>query len=307
MGRRIASVYLRLEQERILGLPGTPRMRYCPCMAGTLFLVATPIGNLGDITYRAVRILTSVNAIACEDTRHTRKLLDHYSISTPLISLHEHNEADRSRQLVTRLCCGESIALVSDAGTPLVSDPGYRLVSLAVSASIPVVPVPGPSALLAALSASGLPTDEFHFLGFLAAKASQRRKQLESIREEAGTVIFYEAPHRMLDSLADVESILGPARPVVLAREVTKVHEEFLRGPVSSVLRQLSARPTVKGEFTLVIGRAPEAEMEQASPGVLRAQVEALIQSGSARMDAIKQVAHEHRLGKREVYRILES
>src|SRR6266852_5445816 len=200
-------------------------------MSGTLYLVATPIGNLEDITHRAVRILREVDLIACEDTRHTRRLLDHYGIARPVTSYHEHNETARAEELVARLAAGTNLALVSDAGMPLVSDPGYRVVAAAVRAGIPVVPVPGASALVAALAASGLPTDSFYFVGFLSAKSGQRARALEAVRDQTATLVFYEAPHRILDALEDVERILGP-RQVVVARELTKVHEEFLRGPV---------------------------------------------------------------------------
>ena len=224
-------------------------------MPGLLYIVATPIGNLEDITYRAVRMLREADLIACEDTRQTRKLLDHYGIHTPTISYHEHNEAERAAELAARLVAGASIALVSDAGMPLVSDPGYRVVRAAIDAGIAVEPVPGASAALAALAASGLPTDAFRFGGFLPHKAGQRLKLLESLSGEQATVIFYEAPHRILESLEAIEQALGP-RPVVVARELTKIHEEFLRGTAAEVRAQLAARGAVKGEITLLIGKA---------------------------------------------------
>src|ERR1700688_820696 len=177
---------------------------------GCLYLVGTPIGNLEDITYRALRILREVDLIACEDTRHTRKLLDHYGISKPLTSYHEHNEASRAQELVEKLLAGASVALVSDAGMPLVSDPGYRVVAAAIAAGVPVIPIPGPSAVVAALAASGLPTDSFYFGGFLPAKSGQRARALEAVRDNSATLIFYEAPHRILATLADVERVLGP-------------------------------------------------------------------------------------------------
>src|SRR5690349_6385885 len=192
-------------------------------MAGRLYLVATPIGNLEDITYRAVRVLREVDVIACEDTRQTRKLLEHYGIHKPTVSYHEHNEAERCEEFAERLRAGESIALVSDAGTPLVSDPGYRLVRAALSSDIPVEPIPGPSAALTALAASGLPTDTFRFEGFLPPKTGARTRLLESLVEETATLIFYEAPHRVLETLEAIEQVMGP-RPVVLARELTKLH-----------------------------------------------------------------------------------
>jgi 16S rRNA (cytidine1402-2'-O)-methyltransferase len=267
-------------------------------MSGRLYVVATPIGNLEDITYRAVRVLGEADLIACEDTRQTRKLLDHYGISRPTISYYEHNEAERTAELLVRLRAGAAIALVSDAGMPLVSDPGYRLVRAAVAEGIPVEPLPGPSALLAALAASGLPTDAFHFAGFLPPRHGQRVRALEQLRDEQTTLIFYEAPHRILETLAAVEEVLGP-RPVVVARELTKVHEEFVRGPAAEVRAQLAARDAVKGEITLLVGKA-EAPPVDDTP--LEEAVESLVRAGVPRMDAIKQVARRRGLAKREVY-----
>jgi 16S rRNA (cytidine1402-2'-O)-methyltransferase len=267
-------------------------------MAGTLYLVATPIGNLEDITYRAVRVLGEADLIACEDTRQTRKLLERYEIHTPTISYHEHNEAERSGELVSRMCAGTTIALVSDAGMPLVSDPGYRLVRAAIDAGLTVQPVPGASAALSALAASGLGADEFHFAGFLPPKTGQRAKALEALASEQATLIFYEAPHRILETLEAVEAALG-AREVVVARELTKLHEEFLRGPVSEVRSQLAAREAIKGEITLLVGRAAAPPPDDTP---LKEAVNKLIASGVAKMDAIKQVARARGLSKREVY-----
>jgi len=267
-------------------------------MPGQLYVVATPIGNLEDITYRAVRVLGEADLIACEDTRQTRKLLDHYGIRKPTISYHEHNEAERTEELVARLVAGASVALVSDAGTPLLSDPGYRLVRAAVDAGIAVVPVPGPSAALSALAASGLPTDSFHFGGFLPSKPGQRAHALEALAEEQATLIFYEAPHRILEALEAVEQALGD-RPVVVARELTKIHEEFLRGTAAEVRAQLAARDSIKGEFTLLIGKATAPPADDTP---LEEAVDALVRSGAPRMDAIKQVARRRGLSKREVY-----
>ena len=267
-------------------------------MPGHLYVVATPIGNLEDITYRAVRILKEAGLIACEDTRQTRKLLDHYGIQKPTVSYHEHNEAERAAELAERLRAGEVIALVSDAGIPLISDPGYRLVRAAVDLGIPVEPVPGASAILAALSASGLPTDAFHFGGFLPSKPGQRLHALQRLREEQATLIFFEAPHRILEALEAVEQALGP-RPVVVARELTKVHEEFLRGTPAELHAQLCSRDTVKGEITLLIGKGA-APVPDGTP--LAEAVEALVRGGASRMDAIKQVARKRGLSKREVY-----
>jgi 16S rRNA (cytidine1402-2'-O)-methyltransferase len=267
-------------------------------MAGLLYLVATPIGNLEDITYRAVRVLREADLIACEDTRQTRKLLDHYEISQPTISYHEHNEAERSVELASRLAAGATIALVSDAGMPLVSDPGYRLVRAAIELGVPVQAIPGPSAALTALAAAGLPTDAFRFGGFLPAKQGQRAKALEALAGEHATLIFYEAPHRILESLEAIEQTLGP-RPVVVARELTKIHEEYVRGTPAEVRAQLESRDAVRGEITLLIGKATEP-MHDDTP--LDQAVEKLMESGTPRMDAIKQVARQRGLSKREVY-----
>jgi 16S rRNA (cytidine1402-2'-O)-methyltransferase len=267
-------------------------------MPAALYLVATPIGNLEDITLRAVRVLREADLIACEDTRQTGKLLAYFDISKPMVSYHEHNEAARTLELVAKLEGGASIALVSDAGTPLVSDPGYRLVVAAIGAGIPVVPVPGASAVLGALSAAGLPTDAFRFCGFLPVKTTQRRKALEQLRAETCTLVFYEAPHRILDALSDISAVYGD-RPVAIARELTKLHEEFLRGTAEEVRTQLAARPSVKGEITLLVGKG--APMIAATP--VDEAVRELEQKGVSRMDAIKQVARERGLSKRDVYK----
>jgi 16S rRNA (cytidine1402-2'-O)-methyltransferase len=267
-------------------------------MPGLLYLVATPIGNLEDITYRAVRVLREAGLIACEDTRQTRKLLDHYDIRTPTISYHEHNEAERATELASRMAAGAVVALVSDAGMPLVSDPGYRLVRAAIELAVPVIAVPGPSAALTALAASGLPTDSFRFGGFLPSKPGQRAKALEALAEEQATLIFYEAPHRILEALEAVEQVLGP-RPVVVARELTKIHEEFLRGTAAEVRAQLAARDAVRGEITLLIGKAIAPAPDDRP---VDEAVEELVNAGAARMDAIKQVARRRGLSKREVY-----
>ena len=267
-------------------------------MPGKLYLVATPIGNLEDITYRAVRVLGEVELIACEDTRQTRKLLYHYGIAKPTISYHDHNEAQRAAELAQRMQSGASVALVSDAGMPLVSDPGYRLVRAAIEAGIPVEPLPGPSAALAALAASGLPTDRFLFAGFLPAKAGQRVRALEALKEEPATLIFYEAPHRMLEALGAIAQVLGP-RPVVVARELTKVHEEFLRGTAVEIQAQLAARGSMKGESTLLVGKAVAPAPDETP---VSEAVEELVRAGTGRMDAIKQVARRRGLSKRAVY-----
>ncbi len=274
---------------------------------GTLYLVGTPIGNLEDITLRALRILKEVNLIACEDTRQTAKLLNHYGIDKPTISYHEHNELTRSAELVVHLERGDSVAVVSDAGMPGVSDPGHRLVALALRHHIRVVPVPGASAFLSALVASGLPTDSFHFGGFLPAKAGARRSALEVIRSSPRTQIFYEAPHRIVDTLHDVVEVLGLERHVVIAREVTKMHEEFLRGRASEVLAQLEARGTVRGEITLLIGRPEEAAKTQVSTKSVALRVSELMRDEKMEEKvALKQVAKDLGLSKSEAYRQLQ-
>jgi 16S rRNA (cytidine1402-2'-O)-methyltransferase len=271
-------------------------------VSGTLYLVATPIGNLEDITFRAVRLLREVAIIACEDTRHTRKLLDHYGIERPTISYHEHNENSRAGELIERLESGQDIALVSDAGTPLVSDPGYRLVSQALHSGVRVVPVPGPSAILAALTASGLPTDSFYFGGFLPAKRNQRRAALQLCLEMDCTAIFYEAPHRIAATLEDISELL-PGHPVVLSREITKLHEEFLSGDAQQVLKQLSEHNT-RGEMTILIGKGKPIVDQSVT---ITDAVSARMNEGLSRMDAMKAVARERGLSKREVYAAVES
>jgi 16S rRNA (cytidine1402-2'-O)-methyltransferase len=269
-------------------------------MPGILYLVASPIGNLEDITFRAVRVLKECDLIACEDTRHTRKLLNHYGIEKRLVSYHDHNEASRCGELIARLREGLNVALISDAGMPLVADPGYRLVRAAIAEGISVQPIPGPSALVTALAASGLPTDSFRFGGFLPAKSGQRASVLEALKNESATLIFFEAPHRILETLADVDRILGP-RLVVVARELTKAHEEFLRGTAGQILEILQARDAVKGEITLLIGKAARNETPVEGSSINEA-VAACESEGLARMDAIKAVARRFGLSKREVY-----
>lgn len=287
--------------------PGLPRgAPYNGRVAGTLFVVATPIGNLEDITRRAVDVLGRVTLIACEDTRQTRKLLERYGIAVRLASYHEHNEEERSRELLERLEAGEDIALVTDAGTPLVSDPGFRLVREAARRGIRVVPVPGPSAFLAALSASGLETDSFYFGGFLPRKRAERQRLLRSLAELHCTLAFYEAPHRILETLADVEAVM-PSRPLVLARELTKVHEEFLRGTARELREELRRRGAVRGEITLLIGKGEPGPPRESPPEDLDAELEALQQQGLSRMEALKHLARRLGVGKRELYRRLQS
>jgi len=270
-----------------------------------LYLVATPIGNLEDITLRALRVLKEVDVIACEDTRQTQKLLLHYGIQTRTVSYHEHNEMTKAAELVVDLESGAKIALVTDAGMPGISDPGFRLIALAIRHHVPVVPIPGASAFLAALVASGLPTDSFRFSGFLPAKSGQRRKLFESVRESPRTQVFYEAPHRVLETLADVVEVLGSDRHVVVAREVTKIHEEFLRGRAVAVLEELKGRGDVKGEITLLIAKAEGSELRAASSEVSVGQRVKQIMSDDQvdEKAALKKVAKERGIGKSEAYR----
>ncbi|MFY9681419.1 MAG: 16S rRNA (cytidine(1402)-2'-O)-methyltransferase [Candidatus Sulfotelmatobacter sp.] len=276
-----------------------------------LYLVATPIGNLEDITLRALRMLKEVDQIACEDTRQTQKLLNHYGITTRTISYHEHNEMTRAAELVKEMQEGASVALVTDAGMPGISDPGYRLISLAIRHHVPVVPIPGASAFLAALVASGLPTDSFRFSGFLPAKRGERRAALESIRTSPRTQVFYEAPHRIIEALVDVCEVLGNARHVVIAREVTKLHEEFLRGRAGEILEALQARDAVKGEITLLIGKAEEAEAHVGTGALarppIRQRVEQIMSEETVdEKAALKKVAKERGISKSEAYRELQ-
>jgi len=272
-------------------------------MPGLLYIVATPIGNLEDITARALRVLREVAVVACEDTRHTAKLLAHFGIRTSMVSYHQHNEARRTKELLGRLAAGEDVALAADAGTPLISDPGARLVNMAIEMGFRAVPVPGPSAVAAALSASGLPADEFRFCGFLPAKAAQRRKKLESLATETATLVFYEAPHRTIEMLRDLSEFLGE-RQVVLARELTKLHEEFLRGRPSEVLASLGSRAEVRGEITVIVGPPGEAEPRLSDEDIQR-EVQELIRSGVPKAAAVKAVARRFGLPKRRVYSLV--
>ena len=268
-----------------------------------LYVVATPIGNAEDISARAIRVLNEVDLIACEDTRHTQKLLQHYDIRKDLVSYHEHNELTRSPELLIKLEQGGRIALVSDAGMPLVSDPGYRLVTLCVRHKIPVVPIPGPSAVVAALAACGLPNEEFLFAGFLPARSGERRRALERLRLEDRTIVIYEAPHRVEESIADALEILGD-RPACLAREVTKIHEEFRRGKLSALAASLKDRPA-KGEITLLIA-PPDASQNAArakSTQSLADRVEELIRQVKLdRKEALKLAAKERGITRRAAY-----
>jgi 16S rRNA (cytidine1402-2'-O)-methyltransferase len=268
-------------------------------MAGVLYIVATPIGNLEDITLRALRILREVDLIAAEDTRHARILLRRYEIRTPLTSYHEHNERAKARPLVERLRGGEKIALISDAGTPAISDPGYRLLVEAIGAGIKVIPVPGPSALAAALSASGLPTDRFAFEGFLPAKKQERKDRLKKLARDPRTLIFYEAPHRLKESLADVLEMLGD-RQIAVGREISKMHEEFLRGRVSEIFAQLADRE-VRGELTLVVRGCAEGEVSQEE---LSTEARGLLQGGMSVKRVAELLSERYGISKREIYQM---
>ncbi|MGA8108479.1 MAG: 16S rRNA (cytidine(1402)-2'-O)-methyltransferase [Acidobacteriaceae bacterium] len=278
-------------------------------LAPGLYLVATPIGNLEDITLRALRVLRSVDRIACEDTRQTRKLLDRYAIATPTLSSHEHNEAERSRTLIADLKNGARIAVVSDAGTPGISDPGMLLAAAAIAEDIPVYPIPGASAVLPALIASGLNTERFLFAGFLPPKSGARRTALENLAEnlsEPLTIAFYEAPHRILDTLADIEAVWGADCRIVIARELTKLHEEFLRGTVHAVREELTTRETIRGEIVLLIQAHPRTA-DAAPQSSIAARLAHLAQTEHLEeKDALKRIARERGVSKSELWRELQ-
>lgn len=283
----------------------------CRAMTSTLYIVATPIGNLEDITQRALRVLGEVDLIACEDTRHTQKLLNHFGIKTKTISYHEHNERERVEQLGQLLMSGKNVAVVSDAGTPLINDPGFRLVNLAIERGVPVVPMPGPSALVAALSASGLPSDQFFFAGFLPGRANARRAKLEELRSVPATLIFYEAPHRIAATVRDAFEILGD-RDAVIARELTKLHEEFVRGTLSELAESMSETKHARGEMVLLISGA-NAEQDSSliasdsssKSDRLMKRVQELESSGTDSKAALKQAARELGFKRDEAYRLM--
>jgi 16S rRNA (cytidine1402-2'-O)-methyltransferase len=280
-------------------------------LAPGLYLVATPIGNLEDITLRALRILRSVDRIACEDTRQTQKLLNHFGIRTPTVSYHMHNEAGRAVELTAELKAGGRIAVVSDAGTPGIADPGGQIAVAAIAAGVAVFPVPGANAAISALIASGLVAtgenaERFTFHGFLPAKEGQRKTALEGLARNGGTQVFYEAPHRILDTLADVAAIFGPAQHVVVARELTKLHEEFLRGPVGEVRATLASRATVRGEIVLLFAVAESAAASAHASSVASEVREMMRRDGIDEMDALKRVARARGMGKSEAYRELQ-
>jgi 16S rRNA (cytidine1402-2'-O)-methyltransferase len=268
----------------------------------TLYVVGTPIGNLEDITFRAVRLLQTVDLIAAEDTRHTGRLLQHFQIKTAQISYHDHNSPGRIPELLQRLADGQTIALVSDAGMPGISDPGYELVKACADAGYRVVPIPGVSAAITALSSSGLPSDRFAFEGFLSAKSQARRQQLELLATETRTLIFYEAPHRIRETLQDLAAAFGSTRTVTIARELTKLHEEFWRGSLAGAIAHYQTREP-QGEFTLVVAGAVAAPL-RLSDAVLKLELQALINQGISRSEASRQLAQQTALPKRQIYQL---
>jgi 16S rRNA (cytidine1402-2'-O)-methyltransferase len=268
---------------------------------GTLYIVATPIGNLEDITLRAVRLLKEVGLIAAEDTRHTRKLLHALDIRTPLISLHEHNEGEKSRSLIMKMKDGLSIAYVSDAGTPGLSDPGFRLIRAALANEISVVPIPGVSAVITALSASGMPMNRFLFQGFLSAKTARRRQQLAELATETGTLVFFESPNRLLSTLRDVSDIMGN-REVVICRELTKIYESFIRGPVQETIRALEGQ-RIKGEITLLVSGCLETKPHWSDAALLQ-RFEQLCRDPRSHRDCVAQIAAETGVPRSRVYRV---
>jgi 16S rRNA (cytidine1402-2'-O)-methyltransferase len=269
---------------------------------GTLYVVGTPIGNLEDMTFRAVRILQTVDIIAAEDTRHTGKLLQHFQIKTNQISYHQHNRQQRLPELLNRLTAGKTIALVTDAGMPSISDPGYELVQGAIEAGITVIPIPGATAGITALSASGLPTDRFVFEGFLPASGQERQQRLEVLAAESRTLIFYESPYRLQQTLEDFATIFSPSRQIVLARELTKLHEQFWRGTIEDAIAYYTDHDP-KGEFTLVLAGAP-AETPVLSEAALKAELSQLINQGISRSQAARQLSHLTNLPRRHLYQM---
>jgi len=296
-------------------MPADPESPIAP----GLYLVATPIGNLGDITLRALDVLRHVDRIACEDTRQTQKLLNHFEIATPTVSCHQHNEHQRTHELIEALKAGGRIAVVSDAGMPGISDPGSWLTAEAVAAGVAVIPIPGANAALSALVASGLPTNEFHFIGFLPEKAGARRTRLETLAAEVQkndaprTLVFYEAPHRILETLVDFEAVFGSDLRVVVARELTKIHEEFLRGTVADVRRELAGRDRIRGELTLLVEARPLAKEQAAelapvkiADRIARLQAESAPGVPMDEKEALKRIARELGQSKSDVYRELQ-
>ncbi len=272
--------------------------------AGILYLVGTPIGNLEDITLRAIRILNEVDAIAAEDTRRTGKLLQHLQINTPQISYHEHNHQYRVKNLLNRLVQGQNIAVVTDAGMPSICDPGYELVQAAIAAGITIVPIPGCTAAIAALAASGLTTERFIFAGFLPLKDKERKAQLEALKYQTLTTILYEAPHRLVKTLKDLETGLGKDRKIAIARELTKIHEEFWRGTISEAISLYNDRHQPKGEYTLVIAGTATEKMNL-SEDELKLELKQLLQQGMTRSQASRQLAiSTTSRSRREIYQL---
>lgn len=269
---------------------------------GQLWVVGTPIGNLEDITARALRILKDVDLIAAEDTRHTGRLLQHFSITTPQISLHEHNTQQRLPQLLQRLVAGQQIALVSDAGLPGVSDPGYELIMACIAAAIPVTPIPGANAALTALMAAGLPMDRFCFEGFLPPRGRDRQRRLEALQQETRTILLYEAPHRLVQTLEELCQMLGGDRPVVLARELTKRHEEFWRGTLGTACAYLQKHPP-RGEYTLVLAGVPEHSVS-VNPDHLASELSTLLSQGLSLTQASRQLSALTGLSRRDIYQL---
>ena len=269
---------------------------------GKLYLVGTPIGNLEDITLRAIRTLGEVDLIAAEDTRRTGKLLQHLQIKTPQISYHEHNQDSRTQDLIARLQQGTEIALVTDAGMPSISDPGVKLVQAAIAHNITVIPIPGGTAVISALAASGMSTERFVFEGFLPSKASERQARLEFLRSETKTVVLYEAPHRLLKTLKDLAEVLG-IREIVLARELTKVHEEFWRGNIGEAIAMYTNERQPKGEYTLVLKGAAETSLIT-SEAELKRELQQLLDQGMTRSQASRQLAKVTSLSRREIYQL---
>jgi len=265
---------------------------------GTLYIVSTPIGNLEDITARALRILGEVDIIAAEDTRHSLKLLNHYGISKPMISYWKEKERSKAEEIVRRLLSGKSVALISDAGTPGISDPGAILIKMAIEENVPVVSIPGPSACIAALSLSGLPTDQFAFIGFLPPKQSQRKKMLTELSFETKTMIFYEAPHRILETLVDMEALF-PGRRAALVKELTKMHEEVLRGNISEILANME-KTKIAGEYILILGGKTEKDRVSTEDALI--EVHSLLKKGLGRKEAVKKIADQYGLSKKELY-----
>ncbi len=276
-------------------------------MAGTLYIVATPIGNLEDITQRALRVLGEVDVVACEDTRRTRVLLNHFGIKTKTISYHEHNERERTEQICKLLVAGKNVALVSDAGTPLINDPGFRLTNAAIESNLVVVPIPGPAAFVSALVASGLPSDQFFFAGFLPARGNARRAKLEELRAVPATLVVYEAPHRIAATLVDALEVLGN-RPAAVARELTKIHEEIVRGSLRELVQQFGNG--ARGEMVLLISGAgidEAATTQETAPPSRRLieRVSELEREGLDAKAALKKAAREVGMKRAEAYRLL--